>query len=133
MSKGEKKMSWDIEYTVEIDFRNQRITSGKITPYYNGVPKDGVEIDDDGTAMINIIKDKKESQKLKVVLDQGQAIIDLKLDESKPQFSGGGSLVVEVRSLEIPKQVIIGDDGEEKSIYVDENGVVRDSNCCCLI
>lgn len=133
MSKGEKRMSWDIEYSIEIDFRNQGLASGRITPYYNGVPKDIVQIDEDGTAMINIIKDKKEAQKLKIVMDQGQAIIDLNMDESKPQFSGGGNLVVEVRSLEIPKQVIIGEDGEEKSMVVDENGVVRDSNCCCLI
>lgn len=126
-------MSWDIEYTIEINFKNQGIKSGNITPYYNGVAKDQTEIDDDCTAVINLIKDKKQSQTLKIVLNEGQALIDLNLENSKPEFSGGGVLEVEVSSLEIPKQVMIGDDGEEKSVVLDENGNVRNTNCCTLI
>lgn len=133
MQKSGTKMSWDIEYTIEIDFKNQGIKYGKLTPYYNGMPKDQVDIDEDGTVIINLIKDKKEQQQLKIVLTEGQAIIDLTKEQSNPDFSGGGKLEVEVREMEIPKQVLIGGDGEEKSFVVDENGKVRDQTCCILI
>lgn len=127
-------MSWDIEYTVEIDFKNQGIKAGNVTPFYNGAPKEQVEIEDDGTAVINLIKNSKKTQQLKVVVSEGQAVIDLTQDESRPQFSGGGVLEVEVRSLEIPKQVVVGEDGEEKSrVEVTEDGNVRDSSCCNII
>lgn len=133
LKKSNTRLIHYIEYSLEIDFSEQKFKEGHVTSFYQGKKEQTSEIEDDGKCFICLTKVNGGDQNLKIITQNGQSIIDLERPYSKVSFSGGGSIMVEVTQMEIPKEIPIGD--EKYSEFLESENSINDSRCsfCSLI
>ena len=114
LKKSNTKLIHFLEYSVDANFSEQNLKKSEATPIYMGKQLQKAEIDEDSMCYLSFTRLEGAEQILKIVTEKGECLIDLGRVYSDAEFSGGGTVAVEVSQMEIPREVEISD--------LEENG-----------